>query len=233
MRSEEFMVNECSSPPVPPAIQMRHVNKWYGRYHALCNVDLDVRGGERVAICGPSGSGKSTLIRCLNGLEAHQSGTISVEGQPVDGHPRRIQAARRRIGMVFQHLYLFPHLTALENCTLAPVRVGGLRQAEAEDLALHYLNRLKAADQARKYPSALSGGQQQRVAIARALTMSPKVLLLDEPTSALDPGTVEDVLAMLHSIAGDGRTIVCVTHDMTFARDLADRILVMNAGTLK
>jgi len=215
------------------AIEMRGVNKWYGRYHALRDVDLDVGCGERLAICGPSGSGKSTLIRCLNGLEAHQAGTIRVEGQLVDGHPRRIQAARRRIGMVFQHLYLFPHLTALENCTLAPVRVGGMTPADAEALALHYLERLKASDQARKYPSALSGGQQQRVAIARALTMSPKVLLLDEPTSALDPGTVEDVLAMLHSIAGDGRTVVCVTHDMAFARDLADRIVKMHAGSLK
>ena len=216
----------------PHDIELRRVNKWYGRFHALRDVDLDVRRGERVAICGPSGSGKTTLIRCHNRLETHQSGTILVDGRPVDSHPRNIQAVRTTVGMVFQHLHLFPHLTALENCTLAPVRVRGLAAAEAETLALHYLERLNAADQARKYPSALSGGQQQRVAIARALTMSPKVLLLDEPTSALDPGTVEDVLATLHAIADEGRTVMCVTHDMAFARDLADRIVMMEAGAI-
>ena len=214
------------------AIELRRVNKWYGRFHALRDVDLDVRCGERVAICGPSGSGKSTLIRCIIGLEDHQSGTIRVDGHMVDGTARSVHAVRRAVGIVFQHLYLFPHLTVLENCTLAPTRVLRMPIAEAEALALHYLERLNALDQARKYPSALSGGQQQRVAIARALTMSPRVLLLDEPTSALDPGTVEDVLATLHTIADEGRTVVCVTHDMPFARDLADRIVSMDAGAI-
>jgi general L-amino acid transport system ATP-binding protein len=216
----------------PPAIAMHRVNKWYGQYHALRDVSLDVRRGERLAICGPSGSGKSTLIRCLNGLETHQSGEIAVDGYTIDDHPRRIQAVRRRIGMVFQHLYLFPHLTVLENCTLAPIRVRAMPRAEAEHAAMHYLFRLQIGNQAHKYPSALSGGQQQRVAIARALTMSPGVLVLDEPTSALDDSTSGDVLEMLHAIAGEGRTILCVTHDMAFARDLADRIVFMDAGTI-
>jgi len=218
--------------PVDLEVEMRGVNKWYGRFHALRDITLDVRRGERIAICGPSGSGKSTLIRCLNGLEPHQSGTIRVAGHVVDEHPRRIQAARREIGIVFQHLHLFPHLTTLENCTLAPIRVRRLSPIDAEALAWHFLDRLNVADQARKYPAALSGGQQQRVALARALAMSPKVLVLDEPTSALDPGTTEDVLAMLRSLASEGRTVICVTHDRTFARNLADRIVMMDAGTM-
>ena len=215
-----------------PLIELRRVNKWYGKYHALRDVTLDVHSGERLAICGPSGSGKSTLIRCLNGLESHQSGTIRVADHVLDGNPTRVDAVRREIGIVFQQFHLFPHLTVLENCTLAPMRVRGLTAAQAADAALYYLERVKVADQARKYPSALSGGQQQRVAIARALAMAPKVLMLDEPTSALDPGTAGEVLRLIHAIAGEGRTVLCVTHDMPFARELAGRVFHMDAGAL-
>ena len=214
-------------------VEMRLVNKWYGSYHALHDVTLDVHAGERLAICGPSGSGKSTLIRCLNGLESYSSGTIRVAGHTLDDDPARIQAVRRDVGIVFQQFHLFPHLTVLENCTLAPVRVKRLTAAQAADAALYYLDRVKVADQAHKYPSALSGGQQQRVAIARALAMSPKVLMLDEPTSALDPATAGEVLTLIHSIADEGRTVLCVTHDVAFARGLAGRVVHMNAGTLE
>ena len=216
----------------PALVELRRVNKWYGRYHALRDVSLDVYAGERLAICGPSGSGKSTLIRCLNGLECHQSGTIRVADHTLDGDPAHIQAVRRDVGIVFQQFHLFPHLTVIENCTLAPMRVRGLTAAQAADAAFYYLDRVQVADQAHKYPSALSGGQQQRVAIARALAMSPKVLMLDEPTSALDPAMAGEVLDLVHAIADEGRTVLCVTHDMAFARGLAGRVVLMNAGIL-
>ena len=199
----------------------------------LTDCTTSIQKGEVVVVCGPSGSGKSTLIKTVNALEPFQKGEISVNGIPLHDPKTNLPKLRSKVGMVFQHFELFPHLSVTENLTIAQVKVLGRSQDEAKARGLKMLDRVGLMAHKDKFPGQLSGGQQQRVAIARALTMSPKVLLLDEPTSALDPGTVEDVLAMLHAIAGDGRTIVCVTHDMAFARDLANRILVMNAGTLK
>jgi len=215
-----------------PAIEMLGVNKWFGEFQALRNIDLTVQRGERIVICGPSGSGKSTLIRCINRLEEHQRGTIRVDGVELTAAVKSIDEVRREVGMVFQQFNLFPHLTVLENCTLAPIWVRKLPKAEAEALALRYLERVKIPEQAGKYPGQLSGGQQQRVAIARALCMNPKVMLFDEPTSALDPEMVKEVLDTMTSLAGDGMTMLVVTHEMGFARQVADRIVFMDRGEI-
>jgi general L-amino acid transport system ATP-binding protein len=213
-------------------ITIRSLNKWYGDFQALRDIDLTVRRGERIVICGPSGSGKSTLIRCINRLEQHQSGTVVVDGVELDDSIRNIEAIRNEVGMVFQHFNLFPHLTVLENCTLAPVWVKKLSRAEADATAVKLLTRVKIADQAHKYPGQLSGGQQQRVAIARALCMSPRIMLFDEPTSALDPEMVKEVLDTMVALARDGMTMLCVTHEMGFARAVADRVIFMDNGEI-
>ena len=213
-------------------IKMTGVNKWFGTFQALRNVDLEVRRGERVVICGPSGSGKSTLIRCLNQLEEHQHGAISIDGVEVSRNMRNIATLRSEIGMVFQSFNLFPHLTALENCALAPMKVRGLRAEVAKQLAMDLLDRVHIADQAQKYPAQLSGGQQQRVAIARSLCMSPKIMLFDEPTSALDPEMVKEVLDVITDLARSGMTMLVVTHEMGFARSVADRIIFMDRGQI-
>jgi polar amino acid transport system ATP-binding protein len=216
-----------------PIIRIEKVNKWYGPFQVLTDVDLDVRSGERIVICGPSGSGKSTLIRCINHLEKVQQGTIVVDGIELTGHQRKnVDLVRREVGMVFQQFNLFPHLTVLQNCSLAPMNARGVGQAEAEATAMKYLTRVRIPDQANKYPSQLSGGQQQRVAIARALCMSPKIMLFDEPTSALDPEMVKEVLDTMISLAEDGMTMLCVTHEMGFARSVADRVIFMADGRI-
>jgi general L-amino acid transport system ATP-binding protein len=221
-----------SYPTLGAAIEMRGVHKWYGSFHALRNIDLTVARGERIVICGPSGSGKSTLIRCVNRLEEHQRGTIRVDGIELTPDAKRIETVRREVGMVFQSFNLFPHLTVLENCTLAPIWVKKIPKRDAEDLAMQFLARVRIPEQAAKYTSQLSGGQQQRVAIARALCMSPKIMLFDEPTSALDPETIKEVLDTMTSLAEDGMTMVVVTHEMGFARRVADRVVFMDNGEI-
>ncbi|CAO3418839.1 amino acid ABC transporter ATP-binding protein [Azospirillum doebereinerae] len=213
-------------------IRCTGVNKWYGEFHVLKNIDLNVQKGERIVVCGPSGSGKSTMIRCLNRLEEHQKGTIVVDGIELTNNLKNIELVRREVGMVFQHFNLFPHLTVLENCTLAPIWVRKKPKAEAEDIAMRYLKRVRIAEQAHKYPGQLSGGQQQRVAIARSLCMSPKVMLFDEPTSALDPEMVKEVLDVMIGLAEDGMTMLCVTHEMGFAKSVADRVIFMDRGEI-
>ena len=213
-------------------IRMENVEKWYGDFHALKNVNLTVRRGEKIVLCGPSGSGKSTLIRCINHLEAIKSGTIVVDGTRLDDGQKAIDTVRREVGMVFQQFNLFPHMTVLENCILAPMRVRGFSKAEAEATARKYLERVRIGDQAQKYPAQLSGGQQQRVAIARALCMEPIAMLFDEPTSALDPEMVKEVLDTMVSLARDGMTMICVTHEMGFARQVADRVIFMAEGEI-
>ncbi|WP_283771525.1 MULTISPECIES: amino acid ABC transporter ATP-binding protein [unclassified Chelatococcus] len=208
------------------------LNKYFSDFHVLRNIDLQVKSGERVVLCGPSGSGKSTLIRCLNGLEPHQGGELSVCGIALTDKRKSIDLVRRRTGMVFQNFNLFPHMTAVENCMVAPMRVRGLKREEARAVAEKYLRRVHVEDQINKYPSQLSGGQQQRVAIARALAMSPDVMLFDEPTSALDPEMVGEVLDTMTEIANEGTTMICVTHEMGFARKIADRIIFMDAGAI-
>jgi len=215
-----------------PAIEMRQVGKRFGAFQALANVDLSVGSGERVIVCGPSGSGKSTLIRCVVGLERHEQGTISFEGAPIDYRSRHSPVRTGQIGMVFQQFNLFPHLTVLENCTLAPVKVRGLARVEADRRARELLARVGIEDQSEKYPGQLSGGQQQRVAIARALCMQPRALLFDEPTSSLDPEMVQEVLNVMVGLARDGMTMICVTHEMGFAREVADRIVFMDRGEI-
>jgi polar amino acid transport system ATP-binding protein len=216
-----------------PIIRMEKVNKWYGHFQVLTDIDLDVRAGERIVVCGPSGSGKSTLIRCINRLESVQKGRIVVDGIELTAHgARNTDAVRREVGMVFQQFNLFPHLTVLQNCTLAPMHTRGASQAEAEATAMKYLKRVRIPEQANKYPSQLSGGQQQRVAIARALCMQPKVMLFDEPTSALDPEMVKEVLDTMIGLAEDGMTMLCVTHEMGFARQVADRVIFMAEGRI-
>ncbi|CAK0775460.1 putative ABC transporter ATP-binding subunit YhdZ [uncultured Gammaproteobacteria bacterium] len=215
-----------------PLILLSNVHKWFGNFHALAGIDLEVMRGERIVICGPSGSGKSTLIRCINRLEEYQCGTIVVDGIELTGNLKQIEAVRRGIGMVFQQFNLFPHLTVLENCTLAPIWVKGLARADVEALAMSYLERVKIPEQARKYPGQLSGGQQQRVAIARALCMAPKIMLFDEPTSALDPEMVKEVLDVMVDLACGGMTMLVVTHEMGFARSVADRVLFMDRGEI-
>ncbi len=214
------------------AIEMIGVNKWYGQFHVLRDINLVVGQGERIVICGPSGSGKSTLIRCVNRLEEHQSGRIIVRGVELTNDLRKIDEIRRDVGMVFQNFNLFPHLSILENCTLAPIWVRKMPRREAEDLAMHYLARVKIPEQAHKYPGQLSGGQQQRVAIARALCMNPRIMLFDEPTSALDPEMVKEVLDTMVALARDGMTMLCVTHEMNFAKQVADRVIFMDRGEI-
>ena len=214
------------------AVEIIGMNKWYGDFHVLRDIDLKVMGGERVVICGPSGSGKSTMIRCINRLEEHQKGRIIVDGVELTNDLKKIDEVRREVGMVFQHFNLFPHLTVLENCTLAPIWVRKTPKKEAEEIAMHFLTRVKIPNQAHKFPGQLSGGQQQRVAIARALCMAPKIMLFDEPTSALDPEMVKEVLDTMVSLADDGMTMLCVTHEMGFARQVADRVIFMDAGQI-
>ena len=213
-------------------VNISHLNKWYGDFHVLRDVDLAVGRGERIVICGPSGSGKSTLIRCINALEEFQEGEIVVDGIDLGPNLRRVDEVRREVGMVFQSFNLFPHLTVLENCTLAPIWVRNIPQKDAEATAMKYLERVKIPHQAHKYPGQMSGGQQQRVAIARALTMSPKVMLFDEPTSALDPEMVKEVLDTMVDLAREGMTMLVVTHEMGFAREVANRVVFMDAGQI-
>jgi len=214
------------------AIDIVGMNKWYGDFHVLRDIDLRVMKGERIVIAGPSGSGKSTLIRCVNRLEEHQKGKIVVDGIELTNDLKRIDEVRREVGMVFQHFNLFPHLTILQNLTLAPIWVRGTPRAEAEETAMHYLERVKIPEQASKFPGQLSGGQQQRVAIARSLCMSPKIMLFDEPTSALDPEMVKEVLEVMISLAESGMTMICVTHEMGFARQVANRVIFMDQGQI-
>ena len=214
----------------PDAIQLVGVHKWFNDFHALNDVNLSIRKGERVVVCGPSGSGKSTMIRCINRLEEHQQGTITVSGVVLDRDLKRIDDVRRTVGMVFQHFNLFPHLTVLQNCTLAPIHVLGQQRTEAEEQAMHFLHRVRIPEQAAKYPGQLSGGQQQRVAIARSLCMNPNIMLFDEPTSSLDPEMVKEVLDTMVNLAAEGMTMVCVTHEMGFARLVADRVVFMDGG---
>ena len=214
------------------AVTLQGVHKWYGQFHVLRNINLDVKRGERIVVCGPSGSGKSTMIRCINRLEEHQQGRILVDGIELTSNLKRIDEVRREVGMVFQHFNLFPHLTILQNCTLAPIWGRKMPRKDAEDLAMTYLKRVKIPEQAGKYPGQLSGGQQQRVAIARALCMNPKIMLFDEPTSALDPEMVKEVLDTMVSLAREGMTMLCVTHEMGFARQVADRVIFMDGGEI-
>jgi len=214
------------------AVEIAGLNKWYGDFHVLRDIDLVVGRGERIVICGPSGSGKSTLIRCINGLEEHQQGRIVVDGIELTRDLAAIENVRRHVGMVFQHFNLFSHLTVLENCTLAPIHVRKLPKGEAEDLARQYLERVRIADQAHKYPAQLSGGGQQRGAIARALCMSASIMLFDEPTSALDPEMVKEVLDTIIGLAEEGMTMLCVTHEMGFARQVANRVIFMDGGEI-
>jgi polar amino acid transport system ATP-binding protein len=215
-----------------PIITIEAVSKWYGTFQVLTDVDLEVKAGERIVVCGPSGSGKSTLIRCINRLETVQKGRIVVDGIDLTGGAQNTDAVRREVGMVFQQFNLFPHLTVLENCMLSPMRTRGISKAEAHATAMKYLTRVRIPEQAAKYPSQLSGGQQQRVAIARALCMQPKIMLFDEPTSALDPEMVKEVLDTMIGLAEDGMTMLCVTHEMGFARSVADRVIFMAAGKI-
>ena len=215
-----------------PMIVMEGVEKWYGDFKALTDINLTVRTGEKIVLCGPSGSGKSTLIRCINHLESYQKGRIVVDGVHLDDKQKTIDTVRREVGMVFQQFNLFPHLTVLENCTLAPIRGRGIARAQAEATARRLLERVRVSDQASKYPAQLSGGQQQRVAIARALCMEPKAMLFDEPTSALDPEMVKEVLDTMISLAMDGMTMIVVTHEMGFARQVADRVIFMAEGSI-
>ena len=213
-------------------IQMIDVHKWYGSFHVLKHINLTVHKGERIVICGPSGSGKSTLIRCINRLEEHQRGQIIVEGTELTGDLKHVEQIRSEVGMVFQHFNLFPHLTVLENLALAPVWVRKTARREAEEIAMSYLERVKIPEQAKKYPGQLSGGQQQRVAIARSLCMSPKVMLFDEPTSALDPEMIKEVLDVMVELAESGMTMLCVTHEMGFAKTVANRVIFMDEGQI-
>tara|TARA_B100000519_G_scaffold197763_1_gene206049 strand:+ start:501 stop:1283 length:783 start_codon:yes stop_codon:yes gene_type:complete len=215
-----------------PIIQISGMNKWFGRFHVLRDIDLTVCRGERIVICGPSGSGKSTLIRCINRLEEHQQGTIVVDNIELTDDLKQIDNVRREVGMVFQHFNLFPHLTILENCTLAPIWVRKTPRAEAEEIAMEYLTRVKIPEQADKYPGQLSGGQQQRVAIARSLCMRPKIMLFDEPTSALDPEMIKEVLDVMVDLADTGMTMLVVTHEMGFARQVAHQVIFMDDGQI-
>ncbi|VVN68857.1 amino acid ABC transporter ATP-binding protein [Pseudomonas fluorescens] len=210
------------------AIELNNISKWYGNHQVLKNINLSIKHKERIVICGPSGSGKSTMIRCMNRLEQIQEGTIIIDGVDLSQRAKNL----REVGMVFQHFNLFPHMTALENCTLAPVTAGLYSKTQAKELAMHYLSKVKINNHSSKYPSQLSGGQQQRVAIARALCMEPKIMLFDEPTSALDPEMVNEVLETMIALADDGMTMVCVTHEMGFARKVADRVIFMDAGEI-
>ncbi len=222
----------ASASDQPAMIEISGLNKWYGDFHVLRDIDLKVERGERIVICGPSGSGKSTLIRCINHLEEHQQGDIVVDGMHMTEDVKRIEQIRRHVGMVFQHFNLFPHLSVLENCCIAQTWVQRRPRREAEATAMEYLERVQIADQAHKYPGQLSGGQQQRVAIARALCLKPEVMLFDEPTSALDPEMIKEVLDVMVELARDGMTMLCVTHEMGFARTVADRVIFMDQGQI-
>ena len=211
-------------------IELRHVHKWYGDFHVLKDINIEVRRGERVVVCGPSGSGKSTMIRCINRLEEHQKGEIFVDGIELTDDVKHVEAIRREVGMVFQQFNLFPHLTVLQNLTLAPIWVRKMPKKDAEELAMQLLVRVKIPEQANKYPGQLSGGQQQRVAIARSLCMRPQVMLFDEPTSALDPEMIKEVLDVMVGLAQEGMTMICVTHEMGFARTVADSMIFMDQG---
>ena len=219
-------------PSDRPIIEFTGVNKWFGEFHVLRDINLRVAAGERIVICGPSGSGKSTLIRCVNRLEEHQEGRLVVDGTELTDDVKAIDAIRRCVGMVFQQFNLFPHLTVLENLTLAPMWVGRVPKKEAEERAMQQLKRVRIEEQAAKYPLQLSGGQQQRVAIARALCLTPKIMLFDEPTSALDPEMINEVLDVIKALAGQGITMLCVTHEMGFARSVADRVIFMDHGQI-
>lgn len=233
MTKKPESTNEATnSAPGDYSVIMRGVHKWYGQFHVLKNINLEVKSGEKIVVCGPSGSGKSTLIRCINRLEEHQQGEIIVDGIEISHDLKNIETVRREVGMVFQHFNLFPHLTVLENCTLAPIWVRKMPLAEANDLAMKYLERVKIPEQAHKYPGQLSGGQQQRVAIARSLCMKPRIMLFDEPTSALDPEMIKEVLEVMIQLASEGITMICVTHEMGFARTVADRVIFMDGGEI-
>ena len=221
-----------SAAGIEPIIRIEGVDKWFGKFQVLTDINLNVRAGERIVVCGPSGSGKSTLIRCINHLETVQKGHIVVNGVDLSAGGRNVGTVREEVGMVFQQFNLFPHLTILQNCTLAPIHSRGLPQEEAEAIAMKFLTRVRIPEQANKYPSQLSGGQQQRVAIARALCMTPKIMLFDEPTSALDPEMVKEVLDTMISLAEDGMTMLCVTHEMGFAKAVADRVIFMDQGQI-
>ena len=211
------------------AISIKGMHKWYGDFHVLRDINIEVKKGEIIVVCGPSGSGKSTMIRCINRREEHQQGQIIVDGIELTNDIKKIDEVRREVGMCFQHFNLFPHLTVLENCTLAPIWVRGIPKKEAEETAMHFLEKVKIPDQALKYPGQLSGGQQQRVAIARSLCMKPRTILFDEPTSALDPEMIKEVLDVMIELAEEGMTMICVTHEMGFARKVADRVIFMDA----
>jgi general L-amino acid transport system ATP-binding protein len=215
-----------------PAIEISDMHKWYGDFHVLKDINLTVMKGERIVVCGPSGSGKSTMIRCINRLEEHQRGKIVVDGIELTSDLKQIDQVRREVGMVFQHFNLFPHLTVLENLTLAPIWVRKMPKNEADEIAMQYLERVKIPEQALKYPGQLSGGQQQRVAIARSLCMSPRIMLFDEPTSALDPEMIKEVLEVMVDLAKSGMTMICVTHEMGFAREVANRVIFMDEGEI-
>ena len=229
MTSQAVQQEEKNSPI---AIELKGMHKWYGDFHVLKDINLTVKRGERIIICGPSGCGKSTLIRCLNRLEEHQQGEIWIDGIELNDDLKHIEKIRKDIGMVFQQFNLFPHLTALENCCLAPIWVLKQPRKEAEATAMRYLERVKIPEQAEKYPGQLSGGQQQRVAIARSLCMNPKIMLFDEPTSALDPEMIKEVLDVMVVLANEGMTMLCVTHEMGFAKTVADRVLFMDSGEI-
>ena len=214
------------------AIQIQNMNKWFGSFHVLRDIDLTVNRGERIVVCGPSGSGKSTLIRCINALEEHQKGQIIVDGTELTSDLKNIDKIRSEVGMCFQHFNLFQHLSILENCTLAPIWVRNTPKKEAEEVAMHFLEKVKIPAQADKYPGQLSGGQQQRVAIARSLCMKPRIMLFDEPTSALDPEMIKEVLDTMIELAEEGMTMICVTHEMGFARQVANRVIFMDQGQI-
>ena len=213
-------------------IDIQSMHKWYGNFHVLKDINLQVKKGERIVVCGPSGSGKSTMIRCINALEEHQQGTLTVDGVTLTDDIKTINAIRSRVGMCFQHFNLFPHLTVLENCSLAPIWVKKMPKDEAEKVAMEFLERVQITEQAHKYPGQLSGGQQQRVAIARSLCMNPDIMLFDEPTSALDPEMISEVLEVMVDLAEQGMTMICVTHEMGFARKVADRVIFMDEGEI-
>ena len=225
-------MSDRAAPAGEPIVRMEAVEKWFGKFQVLTGIDLQVAAGERIVVCGPSGSGKSTLIRCINGLETVQKGRIVVDGIDLTADRRNVDKVRAEVGMVFQQFNLFPHLTILQNCTLAPMRTRGVSREEAEATAMKYLTRVRIPEQANKYPSQLSGGQQQRVAIARALCMTPRIMLFDEPTSALDPEMVKEVLDTMIGLAEEGMTMLCVTHEMGFARSVADRVIFMADGRI-
>jgi general L-amino acid transport system ATP-binding protein len=226
------MTQDVSQTNEKLAVEIVGMHKWYGEFHVLKNINLEVRPGERIVVCGPSGSGKSTMIRCINRLEEHQRGKIIVDGIELTNDIKNIDQIRREVGMCFQHFNLFPHLTVLENCCLAPIWVRKMPRKEAEEVAMKYLERVKIPDQATKYPGQLSGGQQQRVAIARSLCMSPRIMLFDEPTSALDPEMIKEVLDVMVELAESGMTMLCVTHEMGFAKTVADSVIFMDGGEI-